>query len=241
MKKRTVFIGWDTREGNAFVVARRSLRRHISSSTVWMNWISLAALQHGRLYTRPIEHREGPNGNTIMWDVISDAPMATEHACARFLTPHLAETGWALFTDGDVLFRADINELFDQLDPSKALYCVHHKVQQAAGVKMDGQVQTQYSRKNWSSVMVFNVDHPANAALTVEMINTVPGRDLHRYCWLDDKDIGELDVEWNYLVGESSECLNPKICHFTLGIPDMPGYENVPFAEEWRAELSRED
>jgi hypothetical protein len=27
---------------------------------------------------------------------------------------------------------------------------------------MDGQAQTRYARKNWSSVMVFNCDHPAN-------------------------------------------------------------------------------
>lgn len=239
--KRTAFIGWDTREGNAFTVARRSLRRHISKERVWMNWISLGSLQHQGLYTRPIEHREGPTGNTIMWDVISDAPMSTEHACARFLVKELAQTGWALFTDGDVLFRADVNELFDQLDSVKALYCVHHRGQQASGVKMDGQVQTQYGRKNWSSVFAINCDHPANAALTVELINTIPGRDLHRFIWLDDSEIGELGVEWNYLIGESQECAEPKICHFTLGVPDMPGYEDVPYATEWRAELLRED
>jgi hypothetical protein len=33
--------------------------------------------------------------------------------------------------------------------------------------------------------MVFNCDHPANRALTLDLINTVPGRDLHRFCWLD--------------------------------------------------------
>ena len=29
--------------------------------------------------------------------------------------------------------------------------------------------------------------------------------------------------------------LNPKAVHFTRGTPDMPGYENVPYADEWRA------
>jgi hypothetical protein len=33
--------------------------------------------------------------------------------------------------------------------------------------------------------------------------------------------------------------IDPKIAHFTNGIPDLPGYENVPFADEWRAELAR--
>jgi hypothetical protein len=50
--------------------------------------------------------------------------------------------------------------------------------------------------------MLFNCDHPSNKKLTVEMINTLPGRDLHRFCWLEDDEIGELDPGWNWLVGE---------------------------------------
>jgi hypothetical protein len=29
--------------------------------------------------------------------------------------------------------------------------------------------------------------------------------------------------------------VDPSVVHFTEGYPDMPGYENVPFADEWRA------
>jgi hypothetical protein len=101
---------------------------------------------------------------------------------------------------------------------------------------MDGQVQTRYSRKNWSSVFVLDADHPSNKNLTVALVNSVPGRDLHRFCWLEDDDIGELGAEWNYLVGHS-EHPDPKIVHFTDGIPSMPGYENSEFADEWRNEL----
>jgi len=101
---------------------------------------------------------------------------------------------------------------------------------------MDGMVQTSYSRKNWSSVMLFNCSHPSNKNLTVDLVNTVPGRDLHRFCWLKDNEIGELPLEWNYLVGYSK--LNgskPALVHFTHGLPDLAGYEDQEYADEWRA------
>jgi hypothetical protein len=72
------------------------------------------------------------------------------------------------------------------------------------------------------------------------MVNSAPGRDLHRLCWIKDDDlIGELSPEWNWLVGESSPEVHPSVIHFTSGLPDMPGYENVAFAAEWREELNR--
>jgi hypothetical protein len=190
-----------------------------------VNAIRLEELREAGLYTRPMETRHGR-----MWDVISQAPMATEHACARFLTPYLAKEGWAVFMDGDMLIRADIGEIFEGLDPAKALYCVKHDHRPEHTAKMDGQVQTVYPRKNWSSVMVFNCDHPANKALTVDLVNSVPGRDLHRFCWLTDDLIGDLDPAWNWLV----PAVDPKIAHFTEGVPDMPGYERQPYADEWR-------
>jgi hypothetical protein len=174
-----------------------------------------------------------------MWDVISDAPMSTEHANARFLVPHLAHHGWALFVDGDVLARANLVRVFDGLDKGKAVYCVQHQYEPINSSKMDGQVQTIYSRKNWSSFMIFNCDHPANKALTLDLINTTPGRDLHRFCWLEDTDIGALDPSWNFLVGHTDPAIEPNVVHFTDGVPNMPGYETVPYSDEWRAELSR--
>lgn len=238
--KRSIFLGFDTREGLPFTVARRSLLRHMSTPIPW-DWLLLAEMEWRGLYRRPYEFRETGPGQRIMWDTISDAPQATEHANARFLIGHLAKTGWALFTDCDVLFMADINELFDGLDPAMALYCVQHDHDPADAIKMDGQVQTRYARKNWSSVFALNCDHPANAALTVEMVNTLPGRDLHRFCWLDDDLIGSLDPAWNYLVGVSDPSIVPKCAHFTLGTPDMLGYEYCQYADEWRAELLAAD
>lgn len=234
--KRSVYLGWDSREAAAFAVARTSLMRHMDSS-VEANWLMLPEVRAKGLYSRPIEYRVTDAGHSVMWDVISDAPMSTEHACSRFLVPHLAKEGWALFADCDVLFRTNVGELFEGLDPSKAVYCVQHKHEPTETEKMDHQVQMRYARKNWSSVVAFNVEHPSNAALTVDMVNELPGRDLHRFCWLADSDIGALDPAWNHLVGVNPPMNDAKIVHFTLGCPNMPGYWECEFADEWRREL----
>jgi hypothetical protein len=231
--KRSIFVGYDRREAVAFSVAMGSAGRHLSEF-VPLHGLFLDYLIDKGLYRRPLEYREG-----VMWDVISDAPMATQHANARWLTPHLAKEGWALFMDGDMLVRGDLSKVFDGLDPEKAVYCVKHVHEPPPGVKMDGQLQTRYARKNWSSFVIFNCDHPANQALTLDLINTAPGRDLHRFCWLPDDLIGELPPEYNFLVGHSDPAIDPICVHFTDGTPDMPGYEGCAWAAEWRAEVAR--
>jgi hypothetical protein len=237
--KLSIWLGWDPREAAAFAVARASCRRRLSQSVPIYGLILNDLIALG-LYTRPIEYRPSAADKPIMWDVVSDAPMSTEHACARFFVPRLAKEGWALFCDGDVMFRGNVMRLFEQLDLSKAVYCVQHRHEPESGVKMDGQIQTAYSRKNWSSVMAFNCDHPANKALTLSVLNNTPGRDLHRFCWIDDDDlIGELPSAWNHLVGHTDPKLSATIAHFTSGTPDMPGYEQQKYAEEWR--IARDD
>ncbi len=234
MDRLSIYIGWDPREVTAFAIARSSARRRLTQP-IPIAGVVLEDLKQRGIYKRPMELRSGFD-RPVMWDVISDAPQSTEHANSRFFVPQLAVTGWALFMDGDMLVRCNLARLFRELDPSKAVYCVKHRFDPPAGLKMDGQIQTRYSRKNWSSFMVFNCDHPSNAKLT-SLDNTVPGRDLHRFCWLEDDEIGELSPEWNFLVGHTDTTVDPKVVHFTEGCPDMPGYENVPFAAEWRAEL----
>lgn len=229
-----IFIGWDPREAAAFAVARSSCRRHLNLPIPIYGLVLDDLIKHG-LYTRPIEYRASAADRPVMWDVISDAPQSTQHANSRFLVPYLAQSGWALFMDGDMLVRGNIGRMLqNSLDPEKAVYCVKHRHEPPPGVKMDDQIQTRYARKNWSSFMVFNCDHPSNKAVMPGIVNTFPGRDLHRFCWLKDDEIGELGPEYNFLVGHSDPSINPKVVHFTSGTPDMPGYENVPFADEWR-------
>jgi hypothetical protein len=228
-----IFIGYDPRERVAFDVAAATMRAGLSPG-IRVEALMLSELRERGLYTRPTEVRDGR-----LWDVISGAPMSTEFAISRFLVPHLAKAGGglAMFADCDVMVRKgyDLAALFAQLDPAFAIHVVKHEHRPSAAEKMDGQLQTTYARKNWSSVMVFNLDHPATATLTPEVVNTLPGRDLHRLCWLDDSEIGELPVAFNWLAGHSPADVDPIIVHFTDGIPTMRGYENAPYADEWRA------
>lgn len=230
----SVWIGWDPREAAAFAVAKESLKRHLTRPIPVYGLLLNDLIKMG-LYKRPIEYRPSAADKPVMWDVVSDAPMSTEHACARFFVPMLAKTGWALFVDGDVLFRGNVARLFEQLDESKAVYCVQHKHDVEPGIKMDGQFQTSYSRKNWTSVLAWNCSHVANNALTLDVLNNTPGRDLHRLFWLADCDIGELPQSWNYLVGYTDPNVSATIAHFTSGTPDMPGWEDQKYADEWRA------
>ncbi len=231
--KPSIWIGWEPREANAYAVARASIEKRLITP-IPVRGVVLDSMRAKGLYWRPTSRRDGR-----LWDEISEAPMATEFAISRFLVPHLAGSGWALFMDCDMLVRIDLKHLFDLADPRKAVMVVKHHHEPPEGEKMDGQAQTRYARKNWSSVCLFNCDHPANRALTVDLINTVPGRDLHRFCWLDDDLIGELPPAWNYLVGHTKGVDDPKIVHFTDGVPSMAGYEHCEFAAEWRGELMR--
>jgi lipopolysaccharide biosynthesis glycosyltransferase len=235
MNDRSIWIGFDPRETAAFLVARATAAQH-TLHHVRVRGIILDEMRKDGIYTRPTSRRDGR-----LWDEISEAPMSTEFAISRFLTPHLARRGLALFMDCDMLVRGALATLFDygRDNPQYAVFCVKHDHQPKDGEKMDGQVQTRYARKNWSSVMLFNVDHPSNKKLTIDLINSVPGRDLHRFCWLDDHEIGTLPPEWNFLVGHTQIEEEPKIVHFTDGVPFMPGYEHVAYADEWRTELAR--
>jgi lipopolysaccharide biosynthesis glycosyltransferase len=236
--KNSIWIGFDPREHAEFAVARQSVERH--SLKHWPIYgLVLSKLREAGLYTRPTRESVNSDGHPVMIDELSiredyDGRVSTQHALSRFLVPHLAKEGWALFMDGDMMVRSPLPQLFASLDYSKALYCVHHDHAPKDSTKMDGQVQTNYDRKNWSSFVIFNCDHPANEKLTLEMVNTLPGRDLHRFCWLEDRHIGELDQSWNFLVGHNDTEIVPDNIHWTSGTPAMRGYENVPFAADWR-------
>jgi hypothetical protein len=230
---RSIFIGYDAREAEAFAVCRASIRRHLTSP-IPIRSLILSQLRIMGFYRRPTEFRDGR-----LWDAISQAPMATEFAISRFLTPILAQSGWALFMDCDMLALDNLVRVFELADPQYAVMCVKHRHEPAAGQKMDGQLQTFYRRKNWSSFCLYNCDHPANAALTVDMVNSLPGRDLHAFSWLQDEDIGALHPAWNFLVGHTDPIVRPHVIHWTDGGPWFPKYADAPHAAEWRAERDR--
>lgn len=180
------------------------------------------------LLWRPVDTR----GDAI-YDIVSNAPCATEFSNSRFLVPILCTAGWALFVDCDVVFLADVDEIFRLADPTKAVMVVKHDHRPAAETKMGGAAQTLYPRKNWSSVMLINCDHPANRRLTLSDVNARPGRDLHAFYWLADSEIGELPARWNWLVNEQPMPFDPAIAHFTNGGPFTAGWPGAPFDDLW--------
>jgi lipopolysaccharide biosynthesis glycosyltransferase len=232
---QSIWLGYDSKETTAFAVAKYSIRKF--QKYIPVKGLVLSDLKSRGLYYRPTKKRTNSDGKTQLWDEISDAPMSTEFSNSRFLVPHLAKQGWALFADSDIIVQDNISKLFERARNDKAVMCVKHDYDPSTDFKMDGQIQTKYSRKNWSSVMLFNCDHPSNGKLTVEMVNTVPGRDLHGFCWLSDDEIGDLPPQWNYLVGYSklSNGVRPSLIHFTDGLPDVAGYEDQEYADHWRS------
>jgi hypothetical protein len=238
MKSRIIYVGFEPREATAFAVACHSLRRHCTQP-IRIIGLELMQLREKDLYWRDHGIAITKTGAKQIWDRISDAPQATEFANSRFLVPHLARDGLAMFIDCDILCRHDVKKLFDiaENDPSKAVHVVKHDYVPQDQTKMDDQIQTRYPRKLWSSVMIFDCDHPANRRLLVDDVNNLPGRDLHRFCWLEDSQIGALPENWNWLPGHSSHDLQPAIVHYTEGGPWLEKYECAPFAGEWQAEV----
>ena len=228
-----VFVGWDPDEVAAYQVCVASLAGR-SSLRLEVQPLLQPHLRALGLYWRPQERRGGQ-----LWDSISGAPMATDFALTRFLVPHLAGYGgWALFCDCDFLWRADLAELLALADPRHAVMLVKHDHKPPEERKMDGRAQLPYRRKNWSSLVLWNCCHKANRALTPALVSAWPGRNLHGFAWLDDHLIGALPEAWNWLEGWSDPAIDPKAVHFTRGTPDMPGYQAVPYADDWRAVLA---
>lgn len=221
-----IFIGWDAREPEAYDVARYSLVRR-SSIPVEVAPIKLDDLRAHGLYSRG-----------------EDKLASTEFTYSRFLTPALAGfRGWALFCDCDFLWLGDVAGLIEYTRTPKAVYCVQHDYQPKETTKMDGAVQSAYPRKNWSSLMLFNCEHPSVRKLTPELVNRESGAYLHRMQWAADDEIGALPVEWNWLEGwnEKPASGTPKAVHFTRGGPWFANWQNVDYGDLWLAERAAMD
>jgi lipopolysaccharide biosynthesis glycosyltransferase len=218
--KLKIYVGYDSREDIAWQVCRYSILRH-ASSDVEIYPLKQNHLRELGLYVRSADKA------------------ATEFSLTRFLAPYLAaHDGWTLFVDCDFLFTTDVMKILEGTDRNKAIYVVKHDYTPANEMKMDGQTQTSYPRKNWSSCMLFNNAHPLVKGLTPEVINNEAPAYLHRLSWVpDDALIGELPLAWNFLEGEYPKpAALPHAVHFTNGGPWFSNWQNVQFADLWRAE-----
>lgn len=208
-----IFIGFDSVETIAYHALVQSIINH-ATVPVEIIPLKLSMLPN---YKRPRDERQ-----------------SNEFSFSRFLVPHLCDyKGVALFMDCDMIFRTDPKELFDLMEPDRSVMVVKHDYTPKTTTKYLGNVQYKYPRKNWSSVMLFNCEHPDCRHLTPGTINEAEGAYLHRFAWTEDRFIGELSKDWNHLVGEYEPNQDAKIVHWTVGGPYFEEYRNTEFAEEW--------
>jgi len=217
-----VFVGYDPREDIAYRVCEYSIKAR--NAGVEVIPLKQSELREAGIYTR-----------------LPDPLSSTEFTFTRFLVPHLAGyTGWAIFVDCDFLFQCDVAEIFKQANDRYALMCVKHEYTPEEGSKMDGCKQMPYPRKNWSSMILWNCGHPANAVLGPHVVNHEgnSGQFFHRFEWLSDGLIGELSHEYNWLVNWYHEPKDgrAKAIHYTEGGPWFENYKFCEYGYQWALE-----
>lgn len=209
-----IYVGYDPRESVAYHVFCNSV---IKRSSKPVKFIPLAK-------------------NLIHFDGRRDG--SNDFIYSRFLVPYLhGNNGWAIFADGDMVCLEDISKLFDLADYwNKAVMVVKHDYQTKHKTKYLGNVNEDYPRKNWSSLILWNCGHFSNLKLTPEFVNKQTGSYLHRFEWLKDEEIGEIPKEWNWLADEYPHNDRAKLIHYTLGTPCFPEYKNCDHSTEWHRE-----
>ena len=218
MKTINIVVGFDQREAIAYHTFCQSV---IEKSSLPIRFIPLSL---GVIKDYKETHNDQSN----------------DFIYSRFLTPFLNNfNGWAIFADGDMICQADISELWDLRDESKALLVVKHDYQTKSRKKYLGNKNENYPRKNWSSVILWNCSHPKHKILTPDFISKQTGAYLHRFSWLEDNEIGELPKEWNWLAIEYPENNNAKLIHYTLGTPCFKEYKNTDMSEIWYETYNR--
>ena len=210
-----VFIGYDDSMLKDYYVANKSLIEH-ATVPVSITPISLKSL--GKLYTRDV-----------------DPKASSQFTYSRFFAPYLLDyKGWSIFVDSDVVFLDDIKNLYELRDDKYSVQVVKHSHVPNTLTKMGGISQSDYPRKGWSGVIMFNNDKCK--VLTPDFVNTASGATLHRFLWLDDNEIGELPFRWNFLVGEY-EMISPNdisLLHYTLGTPMYKDYRDSDYSSIWK-------
>ena len=206
-----VFIGFDEGEKVSYHILSESIRRQ-SSVPVSITPLCLSNIPEFKRELQPNQ--------------------STEFAFSRFLVPYLSEyKGWSLFLDCDMMFRDDIKNLWDMIDENKSIMCCKHDYVPKQHVKFRGAKNEPFPKKNWSSFMLMN--NQRCKILSKEYVETASGLDLHQFQWTHEENIGELPLEWNWLVGEYEYNKNAKNVHWTLGGPYFEDYARSDYADEW--------
>ena len=208
-----IFIGYDSKEKVAYNVLSHSIIQN-STKPVAITPIALNNLKDDFVRER-------------------NALSSTEFSFSRFMIPHLMNyQGWALFMDCDMLMFEDVSKLWRMRDDSKAIQVCKHNYTPKEDTKFLGQVQTKYEKKNWSSFMLMNCKKCTT--LTPDYVNKASGLELHQFKWLEgDHLIGDLPLEWNWLVGEYEHKDDVYNVHYTKGGPWFEDYAKCDYSQDW--------
>jgi len=214
-----IYVGYDRRLPVASTVLMQSI---IQRSTLPIRFCLLNLDNLSHLYTREVNPLQ-----------------STEFSFSRFLTPFLSNyDGWSIFMDNDIIAQDDIAKLWSLRNEKYAVMCVKHDHNPLNDKKFMGEQQTQYPKKNWSSVMLFN--NKKCKSLTLDYVNQATGLELHQFKWLENEDlIGDISPNWNILV----DYFHPKgqtgLLHYTDGGPFYPNYKDCSFSAEWFKEFEQ--
>ena len=159
-----IFVGFDQREAVAYHTFVQSI---IDNSSIPVRFLPLNTKS---LSDYKEVHNDGSN----------------DFIYSRFLVPYMMNfKGWAIYADGDMVCLEDIKKLWDQRDNKFALQVVKHNYKTKIKNKYFGNKNEDYPRKNWSSLILWNCEHPSHKILTPELIQNQTGAFLHRFSWIN--------------------------------------------------------
>jgi len=198
--KPTLYIGYDSRHGEATKACERSIEKWTHPFTI--KYLDISKIPE---YTREY------------------ANQSTEFTYSRFLIPYLQNyEGISVFVDDDFIFLEDPSPLLMSVNHDEAVACVKHDFSDKGyRQKLGNEKDVWYPKKLWSSLMVFNNAHEDCKKLTPEVINTESGQYLHQFQWTNANKIGAIPDRWNWCEGysEESEFYNAGAVHYTRGGP----------------------
>lgn len=207
MDHTRVYVGWDCRDPRALDVCLFSIQRHAS------DLVEIVSLK--------------PKSVTALCGPDPD-PQRAKQALARYLVPALNSfEGWAAFVSSDVLFQADIYDLWKHRDPRYAVMGVPATESDAPGAPLR------------SSLLLWNCGHPANRSLTPEMVASQEAETLAEFGWLQRNMIGALPSAWCWREGASDPDLAPKAIEFAPRKPWISEEDLCRYADRWQDEAER--
>lgn len=225
-KPLNIYIGYDSNHGDLHEVNKNSILTSLRNLSMGQ-WLKET---HWEPEIKFLDISKLPDYNREY------ANQSTEFTYSRFLIPHLENyEGYSIFIDNDFIWRKPILPLFYYLNLDDAVACIQYKQIEHDTTKFNGEVNIDYPKKLWSSLMIFNNGHEDCKKLTPEAVNTWTGKQLHQFEWTDK--ISPIPEKYVFTEGYDNpdEKWDYHGIHYTRGGPwvkDMD-YSNINNLDDW--------